>query len=96
VSKKLRVSGAPAKVLEMLVAWTLALVPSLVPAFADSDSHTATPIKHLVVIFQENISFLDHYFWDLSRRHKPRWSTAIPRQTKYAYGEWLHSGFQQG
>src|SRR5262249_52415813 len=23
--------------------------------------HTATPIKHLVVIFQENISF-DHYF----------------------------------
>ena len=23
--------------------------------------HTATPIKHLVVIFQENVSF-DHYF----------------------------------
>ncbi len=30
-------------------------------AFADSDGSTATPIKHLVVIFQENISF-DHYF----------------------------------
>jgi len=27
----------------------------------DRDVHTATPIKHLVVIFQENISF-DHYF----------------------------------
>jgi len=27
----------------------------------DGGSHTATPIKHLVVIFQENVSF-DHYF----------------------------------
>jgi len=27
----------------------------------DRDDHTATPIKHLVVIFQENVSF-DHYF----------------------------------
>ena len=33
-------------------------------AFAGENSHgggTATPIKHLVVIFQENVSF-DHYF----------------------------------
>jgi phospholipase C len=30
-------------------------------AFADGDGVTATPIKHLVVIFQENVSF-DHYF----------------------------------
>jgi phospholipase C len=30
------------------------------PAFADG-SQTATPIKHVVVIFQENVSF-DHYF----------------------------------
>jgi phospholipase C len=40
---------------------------SAAPAFADSPAHhggsggTATPIKHLVVIFQENVSF-DHYF----------------------------------
>jgi phospholipase C len=27
----------------------------------DKDDHTSTPIKHLVVIFQENVSF-DHYF----------------------------------
>ena len=27
----------------------------------DHDFHTATPIKHVVVIFQENVSF-DHYF----------------------------------
>jgi phospholipase C len=27
----------------------------------DDRAYTATPIKHLVVIFQENVSF-DHYF----------------------------------
>ena len=27
----------------------------------DHDFRTATPIKHVVIIFQENISF-DHYF----------------------------------
>ena len=32
-----------------------------VPAQAQSYGSTSTPIKHLVVIFQENISF-DHYF----------------------------------
>src|ERR1700689_1609062 len=31
------------------------------PTLADAQSGTITPIKHLVVIFQENISF-DHYF----------------------------------
>jgi phospholipase C len=31
------------------------------PAIADAQSGTKTPIKHLVVIFQENVSF-DHYF----------------------------------
>lgn len=51
----------PSKVLVMLMTWTMAVIPSLSPAFADSNSPTATPIEHLVVIFQENISF-DHYF----------------------------------
>ena len=31
------------------------------PTVAEAQSGTTTPIKHLVVIFQENISF-DHYF----------------------------------
>ena len=31
------------------------------PTFAGAQSGTTTPIKHLVVIFQENVSF-DHYF----------------------------------
>jgi phospholipase C len=35
---------------------------SLISVYAvSSNFSTATPIKHLVVIFQENISF-DHYF----------------------------------
>jgi phospholipase C len=31
------------------------------PTVADAQSGTTTPIKHLVVIYQENVSF-DHYF----------------------------------
>src|SRR5437868_6368138 len=52
-----------------LLTMTVALGPSVSPAFASSAkpvtkqaaSATATPIQHLVVIFQENVSF-DHYF----------------------------------
>jgi phospholipase C len=47
------------KALSLAVAVGLTLLPAN-QAFADS-SPTATPIKHLVVIFQENVSF-DHYF----------------------------------
>ncbi len=46
-----------------LVAASLALAAA-VPGFADpthGEHRTATPIQHLVVIFQENVSF-DHYF----------------------------------
>jgi len=31
------------------------------PSIGSSETHTITPIRHLVVIFQENVSF-DHYF----------------------------------
>jgi phospholipase C len=49
------------KVVAGLAAAALTLLPAS-PAFADGGhSQTATPIKHLVIIFQENISF-DHYF----------------------------------
>jgi phospholipase C len=51
---------APRKLLACLVAY--ALVLGSTPAFAHSSGEkTATPIKHIVVIFGENISF-DHYF----------------------------------
>jgi len=57
---------APRKTMALLLALTTALGPTAMPAFAASKPAqkapaTATPIQHLVVIFQENISF-DHYF----------------------------------
>jgi phospholipase C len=47
------------KALAVLTIWTV--VTGSNPALASSSGHTATPIKHLVIIFQENVSF-DHYF----------------------------------
>src|ERR1700691_2897653 len=60
--EKLRASTAPRKMLALTTALITALGPSVAPAYA-ANTHpaTATPIQHLVVIFQENISF-DHYF----------------------------------
>jgi phospholipase C len=57
------------RLMASLLTMTIALGPSVTPAFASSPkpiarqtaSATATPIQHLVVIFNENISF-DHYF----------------------------------
>jgi phospholipase C len=47
------------KALAAVTAAAITLLPAA-PAFADQGG-TATPIKHVVVIFQENVSF-DHYF----------------------------------
>jgi phospholipase C len=52
--------SAPKKMMSSLLALIVSLGPSASPAYAAAGS-TATPIQHLVVIFQENISF-DHYF----------------------------------
>ncbi|MBV9024324.1 MAG: alkaline phosphatase family protein [Streptomycetaceae bacterium] len=38
-----------------------AAAPAVAPAPAYQGAHTATPVKHLVVIYDENVSF-DHYF----------------------------------
>ena len=63
-------SEVPRKTVALMLALTTALGPTALPAFATSKpvqqsergaAPTATPIKHLVVIFQENVSF-DHYF----------------------------------
>jgi phospholipase C len=54
------------KVMASIVAAAITLAP-VTPAFADKNKNkdkngdTTTPIKHLVVIFGENVSF-DHYF----------------------------------
>jgi len=61
---------APRKTMALLLALATALGPIATPALAASKPATksarfapatATPIQHLVVIFQENVSF-DHYF----------------------------------
>jgi phospholipase C len=46
------------KAMAVLTAVAITVLPA---ATAFADTPTATPIKHLVVIFQENVSF-DHYF----------------------------------
>lgn len=51
-------AGPPKRSSDFATSAAIALVP-VTPAFADGS--TATPIKHIVVIFQENVSF-DHYF----------------------------------
>src|SRR5215831_7982263 len=49
------------KAMAIATAVAMSLLPAA-PAFADrSHGDTATPVKHLVIIFQENVSF-DHYF----------------------------------
>jgi phospholipase C len=67
---KLKTSDTPRRTLALLLALTTALGPTVMPAFAASKPTakptrkvpaTATPIQHLVVIFNENVSF-DHYF----------------------------------
>ncbi len=45
----------------LLLAGAVAASASAVAAAQAAAQPTATPIKHLVVIFQENVSF-DHYF----------------------------------
>jgi len=69
------------KVLATSVAALMIATQVLAPAavHAEHDSSTATPIKHVVVIFGENISF-DHYFGTypnaLNPRNEPRFIAA--------------------
>lgn len=63
-----------------------------VAARAERNSETATPIKHLVVIFGENISF-DHYFGTypkaLNPAHEPRFVAAPNTPTINGYTDAL-------
>src|SRR5882762_8427571 len=67
-----------ASVLSTLVVAGQIYSPALASAQSESRS-TDTPIKHLVVIFQENVSF-DHYFGTypnaLNPPHEPRFRAA--------------------
>jgi len=67
-----------------LAAAAVALVPALSAASDDQDpaarTRTATAIKHLVVIFQENISF-DHYFGTYPQAANPAGEPAFHAST---------------
>ena len=59
---RIRASATPRKMLAALTALTTALGPTVAPAFAASrPASNKMPIQHIVVIFNENVSF-DHYF----------------------------------
>jgi phospholipase C len=66
--------AAKGAVMQKLVATSLAslmFVGTLInPVAAEAQSGTSTPIKHLVVIFQENVSF-DHYFGSYPKALNP-------------------------
>jgi phospholipase C len=54
--------ATPQRLLALMAALSIALGPNAAPVYAQSATPaTATPIRHLVIIFNENISF-DHYF----------------------------------
>ena len=69
--------------LAMLLSWTLAHPLAVGANDPAANIATKTPIKHLVVIFDENISF-DHYFGTSPTlsisQEKPRRS--IPRRIR--------------
>ena len=52
---------------------------------------TATPIKHLVVIFQENVSF-DHYFGTYPNATNPQGEPQFTPLTGHASSQWLCIG----
>jgi phospholipase C len=61
--------------LAMIMAY--ATVLGTMPAYgSSSSSKTATPIKHLVVIYQENVSF-DHYFGTYPNARNPQGEPAF-------------------
>jgi phospholipase C len=81
------ISEAPRRTMALLLAATIAVGPTAIPAFAAAPNagnnsrpaRTATPIQHLVVIFNENVSF-DHYFGTYpvatNPPHEPRFVAA--------------------
>ncbi|MGA8429682.1 MAG: alkaline phosphatase family protein [Candidatus Sulfotelmatobacter sp.] len=77
MTKKPQLPNAPKKSMAFLLTLTITLGPTVTPAFAASRKAAipavpaATPIQHLVVIFQENVSF-DHYFGTYPNATNPK------------------------
>lgn len=68
-------SEAPRRLIAVMTMYITLL--GTMPAYGNSSfSRTATPIKHLVVIFQENVSF-DHYFGTYPTARNPNGEPAF-------------------
>jgi phospholipase C len=85
------------KTVASLLTLMIALGPSITPAFAadrpqGKSAATATPIQHLVVIFNENVSF-DHYFgtypYALNPKGEPKFTAAANTPTVNGLGNAL-------
>ena len=61
-----------AVVFSLLSSGTLASVKAATAAPSATSTTTKTPIKHIVVLFQENVSF-DHYFGTYPNATNPPW-----------------------
>lgn len=62
MSKRVLDSLLPKKILALITALATAAGPGFAPVCAAQEpGMSATPIEHLVIVFQENVSF-DHYF----------------------------------
>src|SRR5260370_37424372 len=91
-----KISDPPGKTLALLLAVTTALGPIAMPAFAASKPPskptttvptTATPIQHLVVIFQEHVSF-HHYFVTYPHETNPAEYTKFKPDATTPAREW--------
>jgi len=69
--KRIFAPAVPRKTVALATALLTALGPCAAPAFAVPNAETATPIRHLVVVFQENVSF-DHYFGTYPNATNPK------------------------
>ena len=86
---KLKLEAAKTVALVLLVL-TIALGPTALPAFAQGPT-PATPIQHLVVIFNENISF-DHYFGTYPNARNLQRRAKVHRYNDYGR-QWTDFGF---
>ena len=78
--REIEVCDYTRKAIAAVTALITAFGPGAAPAFAAPNvAKTATPIRHLVVVFQENVSF-DHYFGTYPSPQIPPASRASPRE----------------
>ena len=87
------VVSACRKTMAVFVALTTILGTTVTPAFAGGPygDQTATPIQHIVVIFQENVSF-DHYFGTYPYAMNPAGEPPFHAAARHPDCQWADPG----